>query len=429
MSGLQHRLIHFESMMTVFFHILLISTIFVLIYRKTANGDDKMVFFTFSLLKICCGILIGFLYWSFYGGIGDTIYFYEQAEVLFQYFHGDRISFSSWVGFSPLNLSLAEFSAQYEPRTFFFVRCISFLYAFSQGNYFTMSIYLSFFSGLATWGFAYQLGKCCRMQKRAIYVALLFIPSITFWSSGLLKESLMTMSIYGLGYAVLMWKNNYKNWIYSMPILVCLLVLWQVKYYVPIVLIPILCLALFFSQSNFLSKFRFRTKIALFLALLIIGGLGMALMHPVFNSGRFFELVRISHDVIARNSSVAIIHFQNTENNILFFIKNLPLAWFTGVFRPLVWESFNAFSMLWAIEKGVFTVLVLIASFLSFKMKFNQTEKWWGIAILIYSSILSSVLSLATPNFGTLIRYEVAYMPFLWLLVLMTLNKYKVNLK
>jgi len=39
---------------------------------------------------------------------------------------------------------------------------------------------------------------------------------------------------------------------------------------------------------------------------------------------------------------------------------------------------------------------------------------------------LSSIITLATPNFGTLIRYEVAYMPFLWLLVLIILNKEKL---
>lgn len=187
-------------MISILVHILIIAAIFIVLIRKISGVDDKMLFSAFMLLKISCGILIGFLYWSYYGGIGDTIYFYEQAQALFQYFQLDKISFLEWIGFAPISLSQVEFSAQTEPRTFFFVRLMSFLYAFTQGNYFSMSIYLSFFSGIATWKFARQLVKLSKENKFVIYTALLFIPSITFWSSGLMKESLMTIAIYALGF-------------------------------------------------------------------------------------------------------------------------------------------------------------------------------------------------------------------------------------
>lgn len=414
-------------MISVFLHILIIATVFILINRRLSQLDDKIIFLTFILLKISCGMLMGYLYWSYYGGAGDTIYFYEQAQALFQCFQTDRISFSEWIGFSNLSLSHAEFSAQPEPRTFFFVRLISFLYAFSQGNYFTMSIYLSFFSALATWAFAFELVRICKSHKFVIYIALLFIPSITFWSSGLLKESLMSIAMYSFGFFILKWQVDFRKWIYLIPAILSVLILWKVKYYVPITLLPIIVLTLIFSRFNFLTHLNFSKKFLLYIVFLMMGGLSIAFIHPVFNSGRFFELIKISHDVIAQNSTEAIIHFQQSENNFRFLVQNLPLAWFTGIFRPFIWESFNAFSLFWAIEKGVFTVLAIIAIFISFKLKFTGTEKWWGIAIMIYVVVLSSIITLATPNFGTLIRYEVAYMPFLWLIILWVLNKFKLQ--
>ncbi|HET8858703.1 hypothetical protein [Marivirga sp.] len=416
-------------MIGLFIHILIIAAVFIAFNRRISGMDDKIIFSTFILLKISCGILIGFLYWSYYGGVGDTIYFYEQAQALFQYFQTDRISFSKWVGFAPLSLSHPEFSAQSEPRTFFFVRLMSFLYAITQGNYLSMSIYLSFFSGLATWAFAHELVKFSKENKFVIYISLLFIPSVIFWSSGLLKESLMTIALYALGFSILKWQTNFKKWIYTIPVILSVLVLWKIKYYVPIALLPILVLTLLFYRSEFLLKFTFPKKLVLYFIFLIVGGIAIAFIHPVFHSGRFFELIRISHDAIAQNSTEAVIHFQQTESDVLFVMQNLPLAWFTGIFRPFLWEAFSAFSLFWALEKSVLTLLVIAAIILSFKLKFTQTEKWWGIAILIYASLLSSIVTLATPNFGTLIRYEVAYMPFLWLLVLMVLNKYKHNLK
>ncbi|WP_296619621.1 hypothetical protein [Marivirga sp.] len=413
-------------MISLIIHILIIAAIFIAVIRKISGVDDRIIFSTFSLLKISCGILMGLLYWSYYGA-GDTIFFYEQAQALFQYFKTDRISLSEWTGFAPLSLSQAEFSAQSEPRTFFFVRLMSFLYAFTQGNYWVMSIYLSFFSGLATWAFAHELVKFSKENRLVIYIALLFIPSITFWSSGLLKESIMTVAIYVLGFSILKWMVKPQKWLYAIAAILSIFVLWKVKYYVPITLLPIVLLTLLFSKSKFLEKYNFPRKLILYYIFLIVGGIAIAFIHPVFHSGRFFELIRISHDVIAQNSNEALIYFQNSDGNVLFVLQNLPLAWFTGIFRPFVWEPYSPISLMWALEKGIFTPFAIACIILSFKVKFTQNEKWWGIAILIYVSVLSSVITLATPNFGTLIRYEVAYMPFLWLLVLIVLNKYKLK--
>lgn len=412
-------------MISIIVHILIIAAIFIAVIRKISGVDDRIIFSTFSLLKISCGVLMGFLYWSYYGA-GDIIFFYEQAQALFQYFQTNRISFSEWIGFAPLSLSQAEFSAQSEPRTFFFVRLISFLYAFTQGNYWVMSIYFSFFAGLATWAFAHELARLSKENKYAIYTALLFIPSITFWSSGLLKESLMTIAIYALGFSTLKWKANPKKWPYVIPVILCVYILWKVKYYVPITLLPILILTLIFFKGKFLGQYTFPKRLGLYFSFLIVGGLSIAFIHPVFHTGLFFELLKISHDAIAHNSTEALIHFKQTESDVQFFIHNLPLAWSTGIFRPFIWEAFSAFSLVWAMEKAVFTLLVITAFIFSFKVKFSQAEKWWGIAILIYVSVLSSIITLATPNFGTLIRYEVAYMPFLWLLILIILNKEKL---
>jgi hypothetical protein len=324
-----------------------------------------------------------------------------------------------------LTLSLAEFPAQAEPRTFFFVRLMSFLYSLTQGDYWIMSIYMSVFSAFATWVFVYELVKITREHKFVVYIALLFIPSITFWSSGLLKESLMTIAMYSLGFTVIRWLKEPKKLWFIVPTLLSVYVLWKVKYYVPITLIPILILTLIFYRDGFLKRFGFSNKLLLYFALIVVGGLAIAFMHPVFSSGRFFELVRISHDVVAQNSNDAIIHFQDAGSDQWFFIINLGLSWFTGIFRPLIWESFDTLSLLWAIQKSFFVLLGILAIIVSRKITFTKSEIWWGIAILIYASVLASVITLASPNFGTLVRYEVAYMPLLWLLVLLIFNKYR----
>jgi hypothetical protein len=71
----------------------------------------------------------------------------------------------------------------------------------------------------------------------------------------------------------------------------------------------------------------------------------------------------------------------------------------------------------------LFLIVFLYAFRLLFLIKFTHKEIWWVIGILLYCSVLATVISLSTPNFGTLIRYKVAYMPFLWFLALWLMGK------
>ncbi|WNB18707.1 hypothetical protein [Marivirga arenosa] len=380
-------------------------------------------------MKISCGILVGLLYWSYYGGKGDTIYFFEQAQALFHYFKTDRISFLEWIGLNPLPLTHAEFSAQSEPRTLFFVRTLSFFCALTQSNYFTISIYFSFITAIVGWYFVKTISGLSHVNKYVAAFAFLFIPSVTFWSSGVLKETMMMMFLFVFGISIVKWTQNFKNWYYVIPLIISLWILWKVKYYVPITLVPIVFITLLFSQNAIFNNHKFSSKLVLYFVSIIVCGMSFAFLHPVFNSGRFFELVRISHDTIVENTSEALIDFTSNNNDALFFLFNLPKAWITGIFGPYFWEAFSTFSLFWIVEKTIFTTLSILALFISFRVKFTEQEKWWGIAIILYCSALSTVITLSSPNYGSLVRYQVAYMPFLWYLVLMVLNKHKLNLK
>ncbi|MBK6267263.1 hypothetical protein JKA74_19635 [Marivirga sp. S37H4] len=410
-------------MISIAIHIVIVF-ILILLFQRKLNVIDRAIFSTAVFVKIVCGVLLGWLYWGYYGGTGDTLYFFEQAGKLYHYFQIGKISIAEWLGFQSIHLTMEEFSAQSEPRTFFFVRWMSYLFAVTQGEYFTMAIYLSLFSIFAAWKFVKRLTGILPENKTAIYIAFLFIPSVTFWSSGLMKETFMMTLLYFMAYFIIRWHQEKSKWLLFIPILICYWGLWLLKYYVAIVLMPVLILTLLFSvQPGFLKDIRFQWKVIIYFSLMLLGGLVLAFLHPVFYSGRFYELIRISHDVILANSSEAGIVFLDAGSDFLFFLKNIPLAWVTGFFRPFPWEAFSLFSHIAAIEQFLFLLLFLYAIRLAFVVKISQNEIWWIIGVLIYCSVLAVVISISTPNFGTLIRYQVAYMPFIWFLVLWFIGK------
>ncbi len=410
-------------MVSLSIHIVIIF-ILILLFQRRLDVIDRAVFSTAVFVKIVCGILLGWLYWGYYDGTGDTLYFYEQAGKLYNYFLIGKVSLAEWLGFKAIHLSVDEFSAQVEPRTYFFVRLMSYLYALTQGEYFTMAIYLSLFSVFAAWKFVKRMTIVLPENRNAVFISFLFIPSVAFWSSGLMKESVMMTFLYFIGYFILRWYQDNSKWIIVIPILICFLGLWLLKYYVAIVLLPVLLLTLLFSISpGFLQSIHFKWKLLIYFSLIVIGGLVVAFLHPVFSSGRFFELIRISHDVVLANSNEAKILFINAGSDFTFFIKNIPLAWVTGFFRPFPWEAFNLFSLIAAIEQFLFLLLFIYAFILLFKVKINHKEIWLIMGAFIYCTLLAVVVSISTPNFGTLIRYQVAYMPLLWFLVLWLIGK------
>ena len=385
---------------------------------------DRAIFATAVFIKIACGLLVGWLYWSYYNQAGDTFFIYEQASILYEYFQIGKISWAEWLGFQSMELSTEEFPIQSEPRTFIFIRWISYLFALTQGEYITMAIYLSLLVVFATWKFVKRLTGILPGNKNAIYTAFLFIPSVAFWSSGLLKETIMMTLLYFLGYLVIKWYQHKNKWYLFIFMGLCCWGLWLIKYYVPIVVLPILILSLFFTaQPGFVKNIKHKWKIVFYFILVVLGGIALAFLHPVFSSGRFFELIKISHDVILAQSTNSKIIFSQYGSDFLFFVKNIPLAWITGFFRPFIWEGYNALSYAFAIEQTLFTILFIFALRLLFLIKFTYKEIWWVISILLYCSVLAIVISLSTPNYGSLIRYKVAYMPFLWFLVLWLIGK------
>ncbi len=129
-------------MISIGIHIAIIF-ILILLFQRKLEVTDRAVFVSAVFIKIVCGLLVGWLYWSYYNQTGDTYYIYEQAGRLFDYFQIGKVSWAEWLGFQSLDLSIEEFPVQSEPCTFVFVKWMSYLYALTQGEYITMSIYLS----------------------------------------------------------------------------------------------------------------------------------------------------------------------------------------------------------------------------------------------------------------------------------------------
>jgi hypothetical protein len=96
-------------------------------------------------------------------------------------------------------------------------------------------------------------------------------------------------------------------------------------------------------------------------------------------------------------------------------LRYAPKALFSGLFRPFVWEAGNFFQLAAGLENAVLLVL-LLTSWPQWRNAVRSPQRILIFSAIVYCTLLCIFLALSTPNFGTLARYKVGFLPFFVLL-------------
>ncbi len=362
------------------------------LFQKCIDKKERLVFTLGLSLKIISALGIGWLYQNHYHG-GDTFNYLHDLELL---------ATNSSQGFF--------FSDQ--PRAWFFVQLIYPIYRLSDSNYWFLAIQLSTISFLSTWFFYLEL-KRLHLKKWTVQIALFFIPSVVFWTSGLMKETI-SFAVINLLFLILLRvrRNAPFLFVYLLAFIGLSTFLFYLKYYL---FAPLVVLSLVFFVIHFTRK-----KISN-ITLLVLSGLlvlvitsAISILHPNMQFDFFLEALHHNHTRTSNHSSVQALINISYDGTLLSFLKNIPNALFTGLFRPILVESWSVFSLLLGIE-NTFTLL-----FLSYTIwnKPQINHKTLLLVSVLFILFLAIILPIASPNFGSLVRYRTAYYPLFVLLLL-----------
>ena len=151
---------------------------------RSLDGAIRIIFWPALIWKLAAGIGVGLLY-KYYYSSGDTFQFFSTARELTNLFYSS-ISDYSRIIFQEVDL---ESAYKGEWRTAFFVKMISVVNIFTISNYWISSLWFSFLSFLASFYFFRNVVKHFPTSEIIAALAFLFFPSVIFWSSGIIKES------------------------------------------------------------------------------------------------------------------------------------------------------------------------------------------------------------------------------------------------
>jgi hypothetical protein len=391
-------------------------------------------------IKICGAIFIGLIYGYYYKG-GDTYYYFNQAQVLNSAFNE---SFEKWLNLlfhipSVNDGNYYEYISKMEwyndPASYTVVSITAFLSAFTLNTYLPTAVLFAFISFRGVWALFRTFASLYPHLTRPIAIAILFIPSVIVWGSGIFKD---TLCLFGLGWLTystfrfLIQKDfSLRNIILAV---LSFILIANVKLYILLGFTPALLMWIFFNYSQGIKNKSQKILVKFIFLVFVIGGF-------LFFMQRFSnELGKYSLEKVAQTSSVTrewIYYSSGDEGSaydlgifdptITGMLSKFPPAVNVTLFRPYLWETKKIIVALSSLEAILFLIITLKVLF-----TIGFVKTWKTISTeptiqfcLIFSIIFAFAVGISSYNFGSLSRYKIPCLPFYVLAIILIYYKNK----
>jgi len=405
----------------------LIYALAFVIRPAVTNKYTKPYFIPALSLKLLGAIALGILYHTIYAG--DTNNYFHHASIIYKAF-GD--SFSAGLHLlttdGTVTPDIARYTSQMtwfgpDSKEYFVIRVAAVGALLGFDTYSVTALFFAVLSFSGMWAMYMTFAKIRPQVYKELAVAVFFLPSVFFWGSGLLKDSLCLGGLGWLFYAFYRGAIEKKNILRCVIIgLIAMRVIASMKVYILLAFVPPAALWVFNENTA-----RIRSAVVRWMArpiLLLVGSLV-----AIYAIGRIAVAdARFNIDKIGAQSKLTATYLQGVskqengsgynigeqDGTIAGMAKLAPQAVVVALFRPFLWESRNPTMALSALEATYFFFLtVRIFYRVGF---FKALRAIAGSPILtlcfVFSLAFAISVGISSGNFGTLVRYKIPLMPF-----------------
>lgn len=250
----------------------------------------------------------------------------------------------------------------------------------------------------ALFALAKQLISTFRAASPAL-IAFLLMPSVLFWCSGLLKDSLVLAGL------CLIWASmlNQQAGLFArigIGVLSMGLVLIT-KYYILAALIPAMLL-------YWILGLKHRLKLGILAMCLLGAALAFQLGYADVAVNMLMNKREEALKAAVLGDARSVLFYHPVELQSEFWSEILPSLW-RGMFGPLGEQSGGGPFGILAIAES----LLLLFCFLAFLFNSRMRMPRFAWTILLFSVLLAVIIGFTTPVTGGLLRYKTAFLPFL----------------
>ena len=382
------------------------------------------------------GCILTALLYSFYYKGGDTVNFYHYALGLIRILFNEPSVLPSLL-FNPKGFDSTRFLSEtkyflegglflLDGTTAIVIWISFFLMLLFMGSFLLTSITFTLFAFYGCWLLFLVFYDMYPHLKKQMAIACLFIPSVFFWGTGLMKDPLCIGGLGMLTYNVyhLAFKRGNKLKFLSLSI-IATFILFSIKVYIVLSFLPALAVWVFARyRANIKSPFLKTIATPMFVT--IGAGAGVFLLTMMASYAQryaFDELMRTAQNtqnwlVIASNQNEGSFYtLGDIDYSAMGLLKVAPKAINVSLFRPYIWEIRKPILLAASIE-GMVTFFLTIS--LVYKSGFTGflkliTSNPEVQFCLIFSIIFAFAVGFTSFNFGALARYKIPFMPFYYI--------------
>ena len=378
-------------------------------------------------------LLLGFAnyyIWLNIIGHGDSLRYFHDSQIVYQSLFDNPTYFFELITRSSLENIPAhlipyqkELFIEWHVNEYHMVRLLAILNVFTFGNVWANIVLIAFGSYAATMGLFKSFKRFLVIdadKKNRIFLFLFFLPSIVFWTGGLLKEAPVFMLLCVIIIQLFTIESSpNRNTTPAKPLLilvVCIYALFLIRDYLAI-LVSLNLLLLFFARTIVKPQFLNKTFIINSITVIVLF-FAVPIVFPQLN---YFHYAQSEQTYFLNGEPDPDYKFSAIGGNGIAVIKQIPYALNNIFFRPNLMHSDSVFRLYQSVE---LIIVWLIIVFLAIKM-LRQKHPFSATALfmIIVAIELLGIYGLMVTDADTLSRYR--SIPLFFILLFMWLHKPK----
>ncbi|MFL5763466.1 MAG: hypothetical protein ACJ77K_05935 [Bacteroidia bacterium] len=403
---------------------------FVASYIQHKNEKKRPLYrwYTRGLMaKLAGAITICLIYQLYYEGGDTTCYFETSRAILNLAGKNINVFFDVFFGHNSFeNYSNFDAGTGYpvywrDEKALFVGRLIVPFCLLGFKNFVIAAMLLAWACYSGIWRLFLLFNEEFPQLEKQFAISVLFIPSVVFWGSGLLKDTITLSAVgwYTYHFYFFFIRKKYKL-SSAIFIIIAAYLLIEIKPYILFALLPGSIIWLSNQRLKKINSKVLRNLAAPFFISvgILLGVFALSQMGDVLG---VYSIDKVLDKAVESNTDQKQEYYGGNSFDIGDFDATLPgvlskahLAIAATLFRPYLWDARNPVMFISALEN---TYILLLTLFLLIRLKFLGFFAFIGKNPLLLFSILFSLffafsVGLATSNFGSLVRLKIPCIPF-----------------
>jgi hypothetical protein len=401
-------------------------TVAYILRNRITDEITRPYFFPALTVKILGALALGFIYQFYYSG-GDTYNFhtYGSRHIWEAFMENPATGFKLLFGDGSNEIGIYKYSSRipffHDRSSFTVIRIAAVFDLFTFSSYSATAVLFAVIGFIGLWMLFVTFYEVRPDLHRLIAIATLFIPSVVFWGSGLLKD---TITLAGLGIATLLVKRIFLdkrvNIFSVILLLLCFYIIFSIKKYILLTYLPAVMIWVYATNLSKIRSVVFKIMMLPFVIALAVTS-GYFAINQVGKDDSRYALDQLGNTAMVTAYDIAYqtghdagstYTLGELDGSFSSLIKLGPQAINVSLFRPYMWEVRNPLMLMSAVESLVLLSLTVFVFFKRGTTLFAAFMNPHTIFCVVFSLTFAFAVGVSTFNFGTLSRYKIPLLPF-----------------